>query len=165
MVRRMISPRRSNLARVTAFATTNESNGFEATITCAPGTTIGNNDRAHAKKNRSSSPRSSRVRTVNRGNGDLLFPSNEGGIRHTPPLPSRSLFCSCSLYSTRPYGGSVTTPSMLFVCAVANHSKQSPWISVALPKRNALRCAFNLDVRMPVGSRSANVACASSRTR
>src|SRR5207248_11139776 len=105
----------SNPARVTAFATTNESNGFEATIMCAPGTTIGKSKRAHAKKNFSNSVMSSRERTVKRGNGERLFPSNDGGIRHTPPFPLRSLSCSRSLYSTRLYGGSVTTASMLFV--------------------------------------------------
>src|SRR5438552_11243253 len=111
----MIYQRRSNPARVTAFATTKESNGFEATVTCAPGTTIGKSKRAQAKKNLSNSVMSSRDRTVNRGSGDRLFPSKDGGIRHTPPFPLRSLSCSSSLYSISPYGGSVTTASILFV--------------------------------------------------
>ena len=47
------------------------------------------------------------------------------GIRHVPPLPCRSLRCSPSVYSTRPYGGSVTTAWMLSLSRRSSQSKQS----------------------------------------
>src|SRR5436190_49297 len=95
IVKRMISPRRSNPARVTAFATTNDRSGLDAIKTCAPGTTTGRSSRAQAKKNRSSSMMLSRISTVKRGSGARLLPSNDGGMRQTPPRPLRSLACSC----------------------------------------------------------------------
>ena len=64
---------------------------------------------AHRAKNDSRCSRSVEVSVVNRGSGARWWPSKDGGIRHTPPFPLRSLACSFRLYSTNPYGGSVTT--------------------------------------------------------
>jgi len=62
--------------------------------------------------------RSAEVRTVKRGRGLRLHPSNDGGIRHAPPRPLRSLAFSSRVYSffllTR-----VAHTSLLNVCATA----------------------------------------------
>ena len=87
MVRRAISPRRSNPASASAPETRYDSRGLEATTTCAPGTSFGSSRRAQTKKNVLMSLSCSGVRVVKRGNGERRCPSNDGGIRHTPPLP------------------------------------------------------------------------------
>src|SRR6266446_3545986 len=97
-----ISPRRSRPDRDSAFDTTYERRGLLATTTFAPGTSTGRRRAAQAVKNCSSASRSVCLSTVNRGNGERLEPSKEGGILQTPPLPALSFLCSISEYSTNP---------------------------------------------------------------
>jgi hypothetical protein len=54
-------------------------------------------------------------------------------MRQTPPLPLRNLACSSSLYSTSPYGGSVTTAWIELGSQSASHSKQSAKMSLDFP--------------------------------
>src|SRR5207245_6606343 len=94
------------------------------------GTTTGISSAASLEKKASNSDLCSSFNTVKRGNGRRSQPSNEGGIRHTPPFPARS-FCFCSsVYSNKPYGGSVTTAWIEFRARARSHSKASIfWIS------------------------------------
>ncbi len=48
------------------------------------------------------SPVYNQPQAVKRGKGRLLQPSNDGGIRHTPPRPLRSFSFSCGVYSRNP---------------------------------------------------------------
>src|SRR5271166_2657179 len=125
MVRRTIYPRNSSPLSDIAEATMCDRSGWLATITLAPGTVARTSNAAKRRKKLHSSPRSSSSSTVKRGNGARLCPSNDGGMRHTPPLPLRNFACSFLLYSMRPYGGSVTTAWMEQGSHCASQSKQS----------------------------------------
>lgn len=109
MVRRIISPRRSKPASASAHETIYETSGLEATTTCAPGTSFGSKSVPQVTKNACNSSSCSGDNVVNLGRGDLICPSKDGGILHTPPLPLRSFACCSGVYSWSPYGGSVTT--------------------------------------------------------
>src|SRR5262249_56025756 len=93
ITRRTISPRLSSPTRASAAETTYDKSGLLATTTFAPGTRTGSNTLPHSKKNRASASRSSVERTVKRGNGERLVPSNDGGMRQIPPFPIRSFSC------------------------------------------------------------------------
>ena len=80
---------------------------------------------------------SASLRVVNRGTGERRWPSKVGGSRHTPPRPLRSFSCSMVLYSTSPYGGSVTTPCIESPSRSASQARQSAWKSNARPDRTA----------------------------
>ena len=63
-----------------------------------------------------------------------------GGIRQTPPLlPLRSFACSFSVYSTIPYGGSVTMACSDFSLTDASHTKQSACTRFRFLARVAVR--------------------------
>ena len=79
-----------------------ESSGLAATTTFAPGTSTGVRSLAQREKNSLRARRSSGESTVKRGSGEREAPSNDGGIRHTPPVPLRSFSCSLDEYSTSP---------------------------------------------------------------
>ena len=138
MVNLTNSPRRSSPACASASATMEANRGFDATTTFAPGTNFGSKMRPQRKKNVASPSSPLRFKTVNRGNGALRFPSNDGGKRHTPPRPARSLANSPGVYSWIPYGGSVTTAWMEQSGWRSSHVKQSPKYSSAFPKQNGL---------------------------
>ena len=116
------SPRRSSPARDSAADTTYDSSGLLATTTFAPGTITRIRLRPQARKNCSKASRSVAFNTVKRGNGDRLAPSKLGGIRQMPPRRVRSLPCSTSEYSTKPYGGSVTTAWIELASWRSSHS-------------------------------------------
>src|SRR6185312_1820567 len=103
--------------------------------TCAPGTRIRRSERPHSRKKSTRSRSCIADSVVKRGKGDRLQPSNDGGIRQTPPVPLRRFDCSTSLYSTNPYGGSVTTAWIDLSSHRWNQSRQSPLKRVARPNR------------------------------
>ena len=94
--------------------------------TCAPGTSAGMSSWASRVKNALSRSLSSSFNIVNLGSGLRTALSNAGGSRHTPPRPMRSFSSCAGVYSTRPYGGSVTTACIEFRSTLSSHSKASP---------------------------------------
>ena len=58
-----------------------------ATTTFAPGTSTGVRSLAQREKHPLRARKSSGESTVKGGSGDREAPSNDGGVRHTPPVP------------------------------------------------------------------------------
>src|SRR6202034_3289720 len=123
--RRIISPRFSKPFSISGRYTRCESNGLVATNKCPPGTRMRNARWANSEKNCFRLARSSSERTVNRGRGLRVHPSNEGGMRQTPPRPLRSFSFSTCEYSFSPYGGSVTMAWTELAGRESIHSMQS----------------------------------------
>ena len=123
---RTISPRFSNPARIKGRYTKCDTSGLVAIKTCAPGTRTGNRSSAKRSKNASRRLLSPSFNTVKRGKGLRVELSNAGGMRQTPPRPSRNFRSWSGRYSTNPYGGSVTTAWIELRSASCNQSKASP---------------------------------------
>ena len=101
--------------------------------TWAPGTRTGSSLSANCRKNDRRASLWTSVRTVNLGRGRRAQPSKDGGMRHTPPLPF-FIFSNWSwVYSSRPYGGSVTTPWTERRRAVRSHSSASACTTSYVP--------------------------------
>ena len=66
------------------------------------GNDFGSSNLPHTKKNEPNCSNCCCVKVVKRGTGERLLPSKDGGIRQTPPLPSRSFFCCAGVYSCKP---------------------------------------------------------------
>ena len=99
---RMISPRFSRPALVTAELTMCVRSGFDAMRTLAPGLSFGIRYLVHVKKKSYSFWSWVSVKVVNLGTGLLWLPSYVGGSRQTPPRPALNLLCSFSVYSSNP---------------------------------------------------------------
>jgi hypothetical protein len=70
--------------------------------TCPPGRRAGTAALAQITKNSRRISRSLLLSAVNRGSGDLTFPSNDGGILQIPPLPAVRFSIWSSSYSFTP---------------------------------------------------------------
>jgi hypothetical protein len=144
IVKRTMLPRTSSPASAIADVTMCDKRGLLATTMFAPGRATRASSKPSFLKKAWSAFRSASSSTVKRGSGDRLCPSKAGGIRHTPPFPVRSLSCSFVVYSTRPYGGSVTTAWTDDGSCAASQSKQSAWYSAAEPTVTAGAAAASL---------------------
>ena len=141
---RTISPRFSKPAAINGSYTRCDTTGFVAMNTCAPGTTTRMRRCPNRSKNARMPARSASLSAVKRGSGCRVAPSKSGGMRHTPPRPLRRLASWSGVYSTTPYGGSVTTASIEFAGAPSSHSKastrwmdQSPVVGTFVTMRTA----------------------------
>src|SRR6185503_8058533 len=84
---RIISPRFSRPDAWRALKVTDDKSGLDARNTWPPGTKTLFNSVATSLKNLWRASSSFGEITVNLGKGCLFAPSNEGGIRQTPPRP------------------------------------------------------------------------------
>ncbi len=100
--RRIISPRFSNPAAIKDMYTYCDNSGLVAIITWPPGTRTRTACLANFVKKEQSVAMSVSSKIVNLGTGLRLQPSNDGGMRQTPPRPLRSFAFSMSVYSLSP---------------------------------------------------------------